>query len=455
MKRISAVLILLCIAGFGGSPGDLRAEAVGSNTKDANIDSEEGWLLFSRGLFHENAYESSKDNVAREESLNKAVDLMEKALAKSPAEARARICAHLSDCWFYKGDYGRSVDYGKKAVEGEPSYQPPYNRLYMAYMKLQNYSKAADILEQYLKINPDAVHFQLALGDLYMKNLNDNEKAEKIFLSSLETCDRVSADDYYREQANMNLGYISFRKNEVEKSIRYFEKAYGYNRNSEAVIYMLAHLHMYQYNIRAAETYALLFNSITQGNTSVLSILGRVRYMRGDLSCLGYLRDGSTTRSGDGLVCAALLFEMTGDQDEAASALVSILKWKPDCIEARMGLASVLDKKGDSKNASSEYVNAGILAVNKNQFAVAGPLFRRARELGDERVELHYYLGRIEEARTAGHDQPAAEREQEGRDRDHQDVERRKLRVPAAGDMHDGRHQGEVDGTREAVGVTS
>ena len=397
MKRISALLIFLFFAGFGSTASNLHAEQVPSSIKSTDANTDEGWLLFSQGLLHENAYESSKDSTGREESLNKAIEFMEKSLAKSPDEAHPRIHAHLADCWFYKGDYSKAVDYGHKAVAGDPLYQPPYNRLYVTYLKLQNYPKAAGILEQYLKVNPDAVHFQLALGDLYMKNLNDNEKAEKIFLSALETCDRVSADDYYREQANVSLGYLSFRKNEVEKSIRYFEKAYGYNRNNDTVIYMLAHMNMYMYNIKAADTYALLFNSITTGNTSILSILGRIRYMRGDISCLGYLRDGSTARTGDGLISAALLLEMTGDQGEAETALMSILKWKPDCIEARMALASVLDKKGQAKEASSEYVNAGILAVNRNQYTVAGPLFRRAQELGDTRVELHYYLGRIEE----------------------------------------------------------
>jgi len=119
--------------------------------------------------------------------------------------------------------------------------------------------------------------------------------------------------------------------------------------------------------------------------------------MRRDTSALRYLKAGSVTRSGDGLVARSLLLEMEGNQDEAGDTIQALLQWRSDCIEARMAMAFILDRKGRAKEASLEYVNAGILAVNKKLPAIAGPLFRRAQDLGDSRVELHYYLGRIEE----------------------------------------------------------
>ena len=90
-----------------------------------------------------------------------------------------------------------------------------------------NFIQAIDEYNKALVHNPKLLELYISIGNIYHQKLNDNKKASETYLKGLEI-------DPYDFNLNMNIMYLYFTDNDVEKGIKYYEILSKINKDNTA-----------------------------------------------------------------------------------------------------------------------------------------------------------------------------------------------------------------------------
>lgn len=127
-----------------------------------------------------------------------------------------------------------SIYFLQKAIELDPSLQPAWVNLGMAYRKVGQFQKAKDCYEHLLSVNPNNLKAIFALADVY-NDEGDFDRAVKIN----EDVMKINPDF---EMPYINIGNYYMIKADTAKAVQYWEQAAAKNPSAE-LCYQLAFLY--------------------------------------------------------------------------------------------------------------------------------------------------------------------------------------------------------------------
>lgn len=88
--------------------------------------------------------------------------------------------------YFKKGEYEKSIDLCKKAIEADPKYLDAYYGMGRLYLLLDKPKESIAVFEKMLTIDPKSGDAYIGLGEVYWKKENDYQKAINAFKKALE-----------------------------------------------------------------------------------------------------------------------------------------------------------------------------------------------------------------------------------------------------------------------------
>ncbi|HNX22681.1 MAG TPA: tetratricopeptide repeat protein [Spirochaetota bacterium] len=382
MKRIIGLILLLICINI-----NLYADTASGG---------DGLTLYSEALYYKNLALQSEKPEERDNYLDKAIGMLEKA--KGSGHEEGRVYYQLSEIYFLKGDIAASEKSAGIAIEKDSKYFPPYNRLYGIMMDRKEYKEAAAVIEKYLAADPDDPYALYLLGVHYFKYLNDTDKSLTFFEREIFISKSRDVLPYYLENSYYNIGYIYFSKNENSKAFPYFIKAYGLNDSNQNTVYMLALSAFGYYNLPDAEKYSMIYLKKVPGDVNMEYILGSVYYINENEKAMEYLSRVKRSRTFEGLVAMGLYYELAGEDSKADTIINSVLKYREDLIAPYIAAARIKFKGEDKADAYKALISAGTICFRNNVFDAAEKLFYKALGLkGDENSDIYYFLARTHE----------------------------------------------------------
>jgi len=115
-------------------------------------------------------------------------------------------------------DIGEAIEHYERALEREPNAVPVHKRLAECYIQKNNYTRATDVLQNALLLDPDNIDTYTALFSVYMK-----QRKYSSALACLTTISRMryasasskpdfGIDDFERLQKESDSDYALFRR---------------------------------------------------------------------------------------------------------------------------------------------------------------------------------------------------------------------------------------------------
>ena len=395
MKKIllSVFLLTITIIAFPLlSYADTQPEA--SQAKAAE-DKVPDWLYYSQGL---NLKLTALSEGASEGNIEKMKIALECFIrAERSGRDLDRVYFQIADCYYYLRNFEKSVEYARKSIEKNPKSIEPYNRIYSIYIMHNKNDEAAAILEEYCKVNPEAVEVRFALGEHYYAKMKDPEKATESFKQVVNMSDDSMNGTYYKEYAYYYLGYLAFQDNRNEEALQYYEAAYSINGSNLKSVYMLALLYMELNLLDDAKKFAETYLEAYPDTSAMRGIIGHVLYLKDSPYALSHLKAGTKDNSMHAVICRGLYLAMLGKTKEATGLLQNILKHNPNVLSVHLALAGIYGEEKDTTSQLNELILAGIIAYRSQLYNIALPCFHEAVRLKDDMPEPYYYLGRIYE----------------------------------------------------------
>ncbi len=398
MKKLFAVFVhctaVLFIVSTGMQPGDAAEKKkqdrndTGSDTPVITID----WTRYSWGLYYKNIALRDRNSSEREAYLKKAIQSFKDAAAQGAA--MDKIYFQLSECYFFRNDYAASLDYARKSLAVNKTDMRIYNRIYNIYLKQKKYEAAAVILEDYLKERPESVQIMFILGEHYLKNMNDADKATAAYQKVIALTDQLPIEDYYKEQSYLSLANIAYRKGDLLQAVAMYQNVLNINKENIDAHYFLALTCMDMHDLAAAEQYALQFIEKRPGDRVIMSILGRIYYLRDDIRAVNLLGKAKNSGSMSGILAWGLYCELIGKDEMAEKLLASVLKFSPRTISVHLAMARINARKGNTSAAFNEYVATGVLMFNSKLYEESKRCFMEAGKLNSSVPGVYYYLGK-------------------------------------------------------------
>jgi len=353
------------------------------------------WSRYSWGLYYKNIALRDRNSLEREAYLKKAIQCFRDAGAQGAA--MDKIYFQLSECYFFRNDYAVSLDYARKSLAVNKSDMRIYNRIYNIYLKQKKYEEAAAILEDYLKERPESVQIMFILGEHYFKNMNDAERATAVYQKVITLSDQLPIEDYYKEQSYLSLANIAYRKGDLLQAVAMYQNVLNINKENIDALYYLALTCMDMHDLAGAERYALQFNEKRPGDRVILSILGRIYYLRDDIRAVNLLGQAKNTGSLSGILAWGLYCELIRKDDMAEKLLASVLKFSSRTISVHLAMARIYARKGDQGAAFNEYVTTGVLMYNSRLYEESKRCFTEAGRINSGVPGVYYYLGKAYE----------------------------------------------------------
>lgn len=398
MKKNTATFLLCCallVCSASAVPAESHAEKKSDRNNGAASSIVANWNRYSWGLYYKNLSLRSKDASDKEAYLKKAIQNFSDAAASGgPLD---KIYYQMSDCYFYRNEYATSLEYARKSLAINNTDVRTYNRIYNILIRQKNYEAAAGILEDYLKVKPESVQIMFILAEHYFKNMNDPDKAITAYKKVITLSDQLPIEDYYKEQSFFNLANIAYRKGDLVQSMAMYRNVLNINKENLDALYALALTSMDVYDCAGAERYALQFLEKRPGDKVILSILGRIYYLRDDIRAVTYLGGGKNSGSMSGVLATGLYCELIRKDDMAEKMLATVLKFAPRTISCHLAMARINARKGDASAAFNEYVTTGVLLYNAKLYEESKRSFTEASLLNDSVPGIYYYLGKVHE----------------------------------------------------------
>lgn len=366
--------------------GHVYASGNNDNSEHNTFSVEDDWFWYSKGLF----LRSQKD-------YGKAVESFEKS-ARSGRELQ-RVYYQIANCHFGLHDYEKAALYARKSIDVDKTFENPYLLTYKIFLRLKNYESASKSLESLLEVKPGNINVHYSLGNMYYNNLKNYDKAQRHFEEILSISKTRVVDEYYKEYAHYYLGYLFFNKQDVDKSIYHFQSVLELNPDNNSAMFILTSLLMESYRLVEAEKYCRNYLVRFPQNSRMNFFLGRIHYLRDDLEALKYFRKSGMSISREGLVSKALIFEMTGKDDNLEKLLKFIIHRYPKYIGPHIALGKYYSRKNDTDNSLAEFFTAGVMLHNVKLFDEAHIQLRKVLAIKNDIPEVYLYLGRIYEER--------------------------------------------------------
>ncbi len=377
-------LFVICVACLSASCAATWVYAASEKTAVGKNEIEGDWVLYSKGLF----YKSEKE-------YTKAIKyFMDAAAYETQLD---RVYYEMADCYYNLFNYENAVNYAQLSIKKNPQFVKPYVLMYNVYLNLQNYEKAAEQLEALIDVRPELVNIHYTLGNLYYTQMKKMDKAAVCFKNIIELSGSEPVEDYYLEYAHYYLGHIYYSKGQTERSIEHFKKCVEINPDNYYAVYVLALIHMDQYDLQNAEKNAALYLEKFPDNVKINSIMGRILYLQSGMKSLPYLRRSMYGEGVDGLLSRGLYLEQLRNDEEAETILKTILKNNSGFITPHVALARVSLRKNNRMMALSEFFTAGVLLHKVRLFTPARECLLKALSLNETIPEVYFYLGRVYE----------------------------------------------------------
>jgi tetratricopeptide (TPR) repeat protein len=201
----------------------------------------------------------------------KAIELYNQAI--SAGEPDHNLLNELADAYNRLGDYGKALEYGKKALEKKPDYPWTLDTLATTYAGLEEYEAAEAYYQKAITLKRDYAVAYWNLASLYAEN-DQLLKAEKTMQEALKNCDEKGelysqlGDIYYQGHKPLRAleaYHQSLRIKKKERSPTLVKMARCYweklNDNDSAIRYLHAAADE-QY--RNPETHYLLYQNLKE-----------------------------------------------------------------------------------------------------------------------------------------------------------------------------------------------
>ncbi len=357
--------------------------------------SKQSWTNYSTGLYYKTLAGNNPSDLQSFVYIDIAISNFNKALKSG--EYLDGVYIQLSECYFMKYDYAKSLEYAEKALRINPLSLKPYNKIYNIHMRNKDYILAARVLEDYIAAQPDAIHVQFVLAEHYYRILQDNVKAAQAFKKVLDIYSRIAAEDYYAESAYYFLGYISYASRKPSEAVKYFTKAIEINKTNIDSLFMLAVANMDLFKFNDAEKHALNYLKFNSSNIRVKGIIGRIKYIRGAPDAVSYIRAAKNDGSVDGILARGLYSELMQNDGEAERILKAVIKSAADLITPRIAMSRIYERRGNTSAAFNELFTAGGILFNGKAYDDARSLFFQASKIKSDIPEVFYFLGRVHE----------------------------------------------------------
>lgn len=354
-----------------------------------------GWSRYSWGLYYKNLATRDRNSSERDGYLKKAIQCFNEAAVSGGS--MDKIYFQLSECYFYRNDFSTSLEYARKSLAVNRADMRVYNRIYHIYLKQKNYVAAAAILEDYLKERPESVQIMFVLGEHYLKNLNDPDRATAAYKKVIALTDQLPIEDYYKEQSYFSLATIAYQKGDLPEAIAMYRNVLAINKENIDAIYFLALTCMDMHDLVEAERYALQFMEKRPGDKVILSILGRIYYLRDDIRAVNFLGRAKNAGSMSGILAWGLYSELIRKDDMAEKLLASVGKISPRTVSVHLAMARINARRGDRSAAFNEYVTTGVLMFNSKLYEESKRCFMEAGKLNQTVPGVYYYLGKAYE----------------------------------------------------------
>jgi tetratricopeptide (TPR) repeat protein len=353
------------------------------------------WTLYSAGLYYKTLAANNPSDLQSFVYIDIAISNFNEALKYG--DYLDGIYIQLSECYFMKYDYPMSLEFAGKAMKINPVSLKPYNKIYNIHIRNKDYISAARILEDYMAVQPDAIHVQFVLAEHYYRILQDNIKAVQAFKKVIDIYSRIAAEDYYAESANYFLGYISYASRKPTEAISYFSKTMEINKTNMDALFMLAVANMDIFKFGEAELKALEYLKFNPSNARVKGIVGRIKYISGAPDAVSYLRSAKNDGSVEGILARGLYSEIMLNDGESERILKAVIKTATDLVTPRIAMSKIYERKGDASAAFNELFTAGGVLFNARAYDDARSLFLQASKIKNDVPEVYYFLGRVHE----------------------------------------------------------
>ncbi|MCX7678640.1 MAG: tetratricopeptide repeat protein [Spirochaetes bacterium] len=344
----------------------------------------EGLHSYSKGLF----YKTRKEYKV-------AINYFENAL-KGNAELH-RIYYNMADCYYRLGDFAKAAKYASLSVEQRRDYTSAYMVLYHTNMKLKNYNGASEALQKLIQENPNNIKAHFLLGQLYFSKIKDIEKAASYFEKIVTISKEQSLDKTYYETSLYYLGYLNYKKGNIENAVEHLKEALSVNERNRTARRFLIDILMANYWLDEAEKQINTYVTIFPCEAKMHSYLGRIYYLRNDIKAVFHLRKAVEQMNYDGLLAKALLMELSNQGDDAEGILKLITKKHKEYICPHVALAKIYERKKDFHSALPEYLTAAVKFYHAALYDEAIRMFSKVLSIREGIAEVYTYLGKIYE----------------------------------------------------------
>ncbi len=362
------------------------------------------WLYYSLGSYYKN--KASKNKIEKKKDLLLAIKNFQKAARYG--KSLDRIYYHISDSYYKLKKYQDAITYAKKSLKKNKKWLKPYLRLVNIYLLFRNHSRAAQIIEAYLKEDPNNIRVTYFLARHYLFRQRDFKKAEGVFNRIIQTNNQSMHLDFYRSYSNYFLGYISYLKKNTAGAILYLHKAIkNYSENKKAV-YMLANLYFVNSEFNSAVHYAQKYLDSYPNNRAMHSLIARIQYIQFRTkskktslsSLLFHLRKSKSLRTYSGLISYALYNELLRYDKKSQRIIKYLLAFKPKLVSLHVASYIISLRNKKDKDAFNTLLTSGILLYRKKMYDESLFCFKKAHDLKKNIAGVYFYLGRIHEKKN-------------------------------------------------------
>jgi len=294
-------------------------------------------LLFIPGC-SENT-KNIQEYLLTEENVNVYID-KQKILVKNDEE-NAAAHFNLARSYFFIKKYDSAENHARRATRYDPLNPAYYELLGSLAFVLERYGDAVTEFTTAVRISPERVSSYLKLASTYEK-INDDGRA----ISSLEQA--LQIDRYYVE-ALYNLARIYLRQREFEGSLRTLETLLKLEPQNKGALLMRVQAYSlqgsYYYAQTLAEEMLVRFPDYLPVRRELLRIQFAQKQWPEAQALLVQLRNKNSLSQEDQLIEAYLLLHQEQEK-EASERFKAILEKQPKNVDAIMGLAVQLLRKG-------------------------------------------------------------------------------------------------------------
>jgi len=356
------------------------------------------WSLYSYGIYYKRLAGENMSAPVKTEYLRKAVNYFEQAAVSG--KSLDRIYFQIAECHYMGFDYPKALEYAGKAISVNRGFFPPYQRIYTIYVILRNNPKAAEILEDYIRVNPDSINVQFTLAMHYYKKMKDMDRAEKAFNQVIKISSRTANEDYYMENSYYNLGYILYGKGRPDEALSCFIRVISIDPENYNAVYLAAFINMESFNLSEAEKYAEIYLSRFPENEKMNLVMGKIRYLQGRSGATAYLRNSTRAGTLDTVLAQGLYHEILREDEKAEQLLRNAMRYFPEDACLHLALAGIAARKKDFSSAFNEYLTAGIVFYKNRAYEQSRVCFSEALKINSRVPGVYYYLGRVYEEKN-------------------------------------------------------